>query len=582
MTAPELPTPADPPANPAIQRRICIGLTLTTLVVFADVRDCEFLSYDDHDYVSLNPHIHQGLTWDSVVWAFTSVHSTNWHPLTTLSHMLDWKLFGPAAGAHHLVNLLLHTINTVLLFGFFTRVTGAIWRSAFVAAMFALHPLHVESVAWISERKDVLSGLFFMLTLRSYAGYVSQPGARRYAMVMLWSVLGLLSKPMLVTLPFVLFLLDWWPLNRLGVVPIHRLIREKLPLLALTAGSCVATLIAQHHGAAVVALEVIPVGLRLSNAALSYWAYLGKMVWPVDLCVYYPFRGFVPWWQTVTAIILLLGLTVALLRMARLRPHAIMGWLWYVGMLVPVSGIVLVGQAAMADRYTYLPLIGIWIALTWSVPSWLARSRNGRVALGAAAAILVAFCATVAWLQVGHWRDSVALWDRASRATKFNFFASYMLGNALTDRERLEEAVVAYRESVRVMPNHAESHYKLAVALDDLGRTDEAKLCYREAIRIHPSHGEAHNNLGLLLAADVSWGEAEKHYREAIRLLPQTAGPHNNLGLALAAQGRWNEAIAEYEAALRLKPDYEKARRNLAAAIAAKSGTNGTNGVKQP
>jgi Flp pilus assembly protein TadD len=503
--------------------------------------------------------------------------------------MLDVQLFGMTAGLHHVVNVLLHVANVLLLFGVLRRMTGAFGPSAFVAALFAVHPLHVESVAWIAERKDVLSTLFFMLTLWGYVGYVQKRGAWRYAMLLACFALGLMTKPMLVTLPFVLLLLDWWPLGRAAgsrqagrVVPQAGRVRlqgwaawgplivEKLPLFALSAGASAVAFFTQERGGAMGTLQWLPVARRIGNALVAYAAYLGKTFWPAGLSPFYPLGDSVPPGSVAGAVLVLAVVSAVVARMARRRPHLAVGWLWYLGTLLPVIGLVQVGLQSMADRFTYVPLIGIFIAVAWGVPELTARWRPGRVALPAAAALIVLACVVTARAQVGYWRDSVALWTRATELTlHVDTYQAHMgLGATLAQQGRVDEAIGHFSEAARLKPESAEADHELGLLLAGQGRIDEALAAFTEAVRRRPSFAEAHSNLGLALARKGRTAEAMDRYAQALALDPDLPGVHNNLGVLLDEQGKVGEALPHYAEAVRLRPDFELARVNLGVALA--------------
>ena len=618
---------------------LCLLLALATLIVFLPVAHQGFVNYDDSDYVTDNTHVQSGLKWANIVWAFTTGHASNWHPLTWLSHMLDAQLFGQRAGPQHLVSVGFHIANTLLLFLLLQRMTGARWRSALVAALFGLHPLHVESVAWASERKDVLSAFFFMLTLGAYVRYAearspkaegripeagggqkkSEPGspylvarANRlpamawYVLALFLFLLGLMSKPMLVTLPFVLLLLDYWPLRRFELdlqKPMRKrlllLIVEKLPFLALAAASSVITFIVQRKGGAV--STSISVGARIANALVSYVRYLGKMFWPLDLSILYPHPGHWAVWQTLAAAALLLVISVAVFLLARRRPYLAVGWLWFLGTLIPVIGLIQVGIQSMADRYMYIPIIGLLIMLVWGidelVPAWPWRGK----ALAAASAVALAACAGLTVRQVHFWRDSEALFRHAVQVTRDNYLAYnnlgfYLsglgrtaeameyyrsslkinpayedalnnLGYALAGQKKYAEAIPLYEAALRIRPNHAEVNNNLGNALSETGKIDEAIKHYLIALQQNPDHADAHNNLGIALAMKGKLDEAIQEYRESLRLKPDDAQAHNNLGNALAEQGKVGEAVGHYEEALRLNADNPEAHFNLALAL---------------
>jgi tetratricopeptide (TPR) repeat protein len=595
-------------------RIVYLLLIFVTLVVFHRLPTHDFINLDDNLLVYENPQVLAGFTKEGVIWAFTQYHAEYWHPVTWLSHMLDCQLFGLRPGLHHLTSLLFHLANCALLLLILRKMTGALWRSAFVAALFAIHPLHVESVAWVAERKDVLSAFFWFLAIWAYVRYAEQPGLRRYLLVVLFFGLGLMAKPMVVTLPFVLLLLDYWPLGRMHLQNVNtvshlnipgaslfRLVWEKIPLFVLTAVTVVATVVVQDKVGAIKSLETFPLASRIANALVSYVNYMAKMMWPQRLAVYYPYPETIPVWQVAGSGILLLGISVMVIKAVKNRPYLVIGWLWYLGTLVPVIGLVQVGSQAMADRYTYLSLIGLFIMIAWGVPSILAGWRHERTVFAIASAILLLGCMVGTWRQVGHWQNSITLFQHTVRVTKDNHFAHNNLGVALSRSGRLAEATYHYSQALRLKPDRAEVHNNLgnalaaqgsvdravdhfyqALAIDannaraynnlgnllaNQGKTEEAINHYNEALRLEPDYVGAHYNLGTALAEQGRTELAIKHLTEALRLMPYWAGAHNNLGILLERRGRLDEAIDHYQEALRLDPGYGKARDNLERAV---------------
>lgn len=512
---------------------VCLLLALLVFAAFGDTLRHGFINLDDDEYVLHNAHVRAGLTAGSVAWAFTHSYSANWHPLTWISHMLDCQLYGLAPAGHHLTNLLLHSASAIALFLVWWRMTGALARSAVVAALFAIHPLRVESVAWISERKDVLSGLFFMLTLGAYAAYARRPDARRYALVLILFALGLMAKPMLVTLPFVLLLLDYWPLQRQS--GLRKLALEKLPLLLLSAASAVVTLFAQRD--VIQPLARISIPLRLGNAIEATVVYLRQLFWPVDLAVLYPWT---PNRVTAPAVVgcaaLLVAITVAVVGWRRRRRHLVTGWLWFLVMLLPVIGIVQVGAQAHADRYTYLPHIGLLIAMTWSVAD-LVRQR---IVLGAATATALMGLLILSRAQVTHWRDSESLWTHTILATSNHAVISIdpstevYLGHALSERGKLAEAIARYQNAIGIDPNHAPACSALGVALLETGDAAGSLSALQRAAELNPDYGEAHYNLGNTLVALGDAPGAVAQYSRAIDLNSSDYQACNNLAWLLA------------------------------------------------
>ena len=511
-------------------------LGLITLAVYWPVTGHDFVQFDDPDYVTENRHVQAGLTGEGIRWAFTAEVCGNWHPVTCLSHMLDCQLFGLNATRHHTTNLLLHVANTILLLLVLEQMTRALWRSAFVAALFALHPLHVESVAWVAERKDVLSGLFFLLTLGAYVRYVNESKVQSpktkvfYALSLVWFALGLMSKPMLVTLPCLLLLLDFWPLRRWQAATARRLLLEKLPFLALTVATSVVTLLTQKQAGAMALMDTIPLTARTANAVVSYGRYVWKTFWPVDLAVFYPLPGAWPAGVVMGAVAFLVLATGLAVWFGKQRPYLAVGWLWFVGMLVPVIGLVQVGLQAMADRYTYLPFVGLFIAVTWGVNEIVSRGRNAGTVLRFAAVLVLAACSVLTTKQIRHWKNSETLFSQALAATSDN----------------------------------AVAHYALGVISSKSGRLDEAYTHFTESVRIKPNQGEALNNLGLLLVMRGKIDEGIERYRQARAAKLDIAELHFNLASALAAKGEPAEAISEFKNALRIKPEFTQAQWALA------------------
>jgi tetratricopeptide (TPR) repeat protein len=546
---------------------VSAALVAAGAYVYAPVRHHEFVNFDDAQYVRDNAAVTRGLSGRALSWALTTGHAGNWHPLTWLSHMLDVELYGLDPGPHHLTSAVLHVVNTLLLFGLLLRMTGALFRSAFVAALFELHPLHVESVAWIAERKDVLSGLFFFLTLWAYLAYVRRPRGSRYALVLALFALGLIAKPMLVTLPFVLLLLDVWPLDRTAQPAARRrLIVEKLPLVGLAIASSVVTVLVQARAGAIKGLDLLPFSRRLATAVLAYVTYAAKTVWPSHLAAIYPYPAPAPSGQVLAALAGLAAITVLVLRSWPRHPYLPVGWFWYLGTLVPVLGLVQVGSQPWADRYTYIPAIGLFIVMAWGTVDLLARWPHRHLLLAAAAAIVLAGCAITARKQVGYWRNSIALWEHALEVTAGNHRAESNLAHALARQRRLDEAVAHYVAALRIKPDFAEAHNNLGLVLADQGKVGEAMSHYLEAVRVLPDYLEAHNNLGVALMGEDRNMEAIRHFSEAVRIDPTVAVSHNNLGVAYAHEGRLDAAAREFVEALRLEPGYAEAQTNLAVA----------------
>jgi tetratricopeptide (TPR) repeat protein len=546
---------------------VCLVLAAITFAVFGQTGGFEFVSYDDEWFYG-NKQVAGGLSLKGLAWVFTHVDCILYHPLTMISFMGDYQLHGLKAGGYHFTNVLLHTASVLLLFLVLRQMTGALWRSAFVAAVFAIHPLRVESVAWVAERKDVLSGFFFMLTLGAYARYVRNPSSlARYWMVAAAFVLALLSKPSVVTLPFVLLLLDYWPLRRFEQPgKFSRLLLEKVPLLALAAGACAVTVLVS--GKLITPAVHFPMPVRLGNALVYYAVYLRQMVWPEGLAVAYPdpHNGLPPW-EMGLAGALLAAVSAVAWGERRTRPWLLVGWLWYLGMLTPMIGIKPVGDFAQADRYTYLPQIGIYLAVTWLVAEWGVKRHVGRVAFGSLMAGVLAVLMACAWKQTSYWKDSETLWTRTLACTTGNYIAHNNLGFTLLQEGRLDEAIAHLQKALQINPALAGAYNNLGNALLQKGRMDEAIAHFQKALHIKPDYAEAHNNLGYALLQKGRVDEAIAHLQKALQINPGDAVARRNLGRALLQKGRLDEAIAQFQKALEIKPDYAEAHENLGLAF---------------
>ena len=564
------------------KRLIAVGLAAAVLLVFGQTARFDFIhSYDDREYVVENTHIREGVTVSGLAWAFTSFYAANWHPVTWLSHMLDVELFGMNPGGHHLTNVVLHLINTLLLFTLLSRVTTANWRSAAVAALFALHPLHVESVAMIAERKDVLSTFFWLLTLLCYVGYASDRSRKWYGAALGCFILGLLAKPMVVSLPFVLLLIDYWPLQRWHPAPAApgtkppkqvdslALVTEKLPFVLLAASTSVVTLLAQHSLGATGSMTVYPLFHRLANAAVSTIAYLVKTIWPHPLVVFYPYRDAIAVWQWIGAVALLAAVTTVVLIMGRKKRYLVCGWFWYLVTLLPVIGVVQVGAQAMADRYTYIPLIGIFIMVVWGLHDALRRVRLKPAAVVTGAAVLLATLGGLTWKQVGLWTDSVSLFQHAARYSADNWVAHNNLGSALARRGYPVAAVVHYQTALEIVPGYADARYNLAATQSELGRHDEAIHQYRQVLVTAPTHTGALNNLCGELVSAGKVEEGMTYCRKAIAIDPNFANAYNNLAVALTKMGRLPEAIERYRQAIALDKQNPESHQALGTLLAA-------------
>ncbi len=591
-------------------------LAAFTFAAYCQVGGHDFVNFDDLRYVLRNPNLQAGLSLDGVKWAFTTLYFGNWHPLTWLSYLVDYELWGLKPGGYHLTNLVLHVAATLSLFAALRRLTATVWRSAFVAALFGLHPLHVESVAWVGERKDVLSGLFWMLALWSYAVYTERPSVWRYLQVAGCFALGLLAKPMLVTLPFVLLLLDYWPLARFRDVARGRkldrsrlgpLLLEKLPLMVLVAGSCWITIIAQDQTGALIDTGELPLALRVGNATLAYVAYMTKAVWPADLAAFYPHPAYsLSIGNAVAAALLLATISVAVLRYGVRKPYLPVAWLWYLGTLVPVIGLVQVGQQGMADRYTYLPLIGLFLVASWGGYDLWTSLRPDRRYLAPTVVGLLGALFVATWVQVSHWKTSITLWERALKVTPNSDRAHSNLATTLLRRGNEQEAFEHYVEALNIQPHSyitqtrvagllgsqgkfeaARRHWAVAIWLFSemnprtdlvpaggaqtlhirrgtqralLGRVDEAIVEFEEALRLDPTSLEARLGLGCAHLGANRRDEAIRHYREALRLRPNSAVGHYKLAIALLLDGRDEEASDHISRATRENPRHRHLR----------------------
>lgn len=558
---------------------LALLLGLVTVVLYWPAMRHDFLNYDDQVYVTENVHVQAGLSWAGVKWAFTNPVADNWHPMTTLSHMMDCQMYGLKPWGHHLTSVLLHALNTMLVFLLLRGLTGSTWRSVVLAALFGWHPLHVESVAWVAERKDVLSTCFGLLALIFYVRYARSPIANHqsrivnYLLALFFLALGLMSKAMLVTWPFVMLLLDYWPLNRLsgsafnvqgsqtrnpepGTRNLWTLVWEKIPFFVLVAAMSVVTFIVQKQGGALRMGETLSFGARLGNALVSYCLYLAKLFWPVKLAVFYPHPGYWPLGEVLLAGGLLAGLSAFFWRQWRRQPFLLMGWLWFLGTLAPVIQLIQTGEHAMADRYTYIPLLGMLVVIVWGVVELTAKWRLQKLGLAVAGLSALVLCVVLTRQQLGYWQDGETLFRHALAVTKNNVVARYNLGVALDKRGRNDEAISQYQEAIRLNPAYAEARSNLGTVFYKQGQTDKAIGQYQEAIRLDPDCVDAHNNLGTILYEQGKTDEAITQYQEAIRLKPDYIDAHYNLGLALNKQGRLDEAIGQFQETVRLNPNY--------------------------
>jgi len=511
----------------------CLFLVLINILIYGQTLGHDFLNYDDDKYITQNPHVLTGLNFDNTKWAFSTTHSRHWHPLTWLSHMMDGHLFGKAPGGHHLSNLLFHIINTILLFYVLQRCTGAFWCSFFVAALFAVHPLHVQSVAWISDRKDLLSTFFALLAVRAYIRFSEKPAHRNYLWVVLFFILGLLSKPIVITLPLILILLDFWPLDRFkeiqsGTVSLFRLIWEKIVLFLIAFISGLVTIFAMQIEHSTHLGKLLPSGIHVTNALYSYVGYILKMFYPVDLTVHYFYPGPLPVWKILVTVILLIGISIFIITVGKKRPYLFTGWFWYLITLLPVAGFIGTGPHRMADRFTYIPLIGLFIVIVWSFREILKHYRYGKIIFLTCAGLVISVLSMMATIQTGHWQNSRSLFEHALKINHRNFLA----------------------------------HNNLGMVYWEEGETDRAVFHFREALRFNPNYVRAQFNLGNIYLARKDLRRAVLSYQKAIRKKPTYKKALNNLGYALMLEGKFNQALKHFDAALKIDPQYTKAQKN--------------------
>jgi protein O-mannosyl-transferase len=556
----------------------CIVLVVITLTVYLQVGNHEFLNFDDDAYVTNNPHVSTGITGKNIIWAFTSVEKANWHPITWISHMADVQMFGMNPRGHHLTSVVIHTLSALILFFLILRLTGALWQSFFVAALFALHPLHVESVAWVAERKDVLSAFFWFLTLFLYAGFVENRKPLLYILALLSFVLGLMSKPMLVTLPIVMLLIDFWPLDRYRCVERQKLyllfrrlivlIKEKIPFFACSLLSGIVTIYAQGKVGAMSDLSVVPFQLRIENALIAYVTYIGKTIWPHDLALLYPYPSYIPPWQVISSLLILLIVTSTAIRTRQRHPYFAVGWFWFLITLLPVIGLLQVGSQSMADRYSYIPIIGLFIIAAWGIPYLLKgiRYRQGILLLLTATAIIASSILT--WQQIGYWEDSFSIYQHTLRVTTGNTTIQYALGRAFQDRGDLDAAIRNYQIALQINSNNTLAQHYLGVALQAKTELGDLIQYYRNTLQMDPNNAGVHCNLGIALASSGEFDAAIQEYLEALRISPYNAYVHYKLGDAYIGNGDLNAAIQEYQKALQLNPNithaYYSLRRTLA------------------
>jgi tetratricopeptide (TPR) repeat protein len=550
-------------------RVIGLALALLTLLLYLPVTRDNFINFDDDDYITENQVVKNGLTWSGIKWAFTTGHASNWHPLTWLSHMTDYELFRLNPSGHHFVNVLFHAANTVLLFFLLLRLTNLIWPSAFIAALFAWHPLHVESVAWISERKDVLSTFFALLTLLSYVKFAQaksnavtaspaldpRPSTLDYSLVLIFFALGLMSKPMLVTLPFVMLLLDFWPLQRFPLSAFRfPLLVEKIPFFLLTAISCIITYFAQRNEA-VASLSKVPLQLRFENSITAYTSYLFKTFWPTHLSVFYPLPGQIPWLVVAASAALLIFISALVWLERKRQPWLLVGWFWFAGTLVPVIGLVQVGDQAMADRYTYFPLIGIFIAVTFAFEKWMSRFRFQKIAGVVASGVILSACLALTENQLRYWHDSESLFTHALAVTKDNALAHLNLGAAFEENGKSAEALSQYQQALALNPQRYEADNNIGKLLYEMNKPQEALGYCFKAVELNPKRASSHNSLGLVLVALNRFDEAMGQFSVAAHLDANYAAPRFQTGRTLLKLGRDAEAMPFFNEALQIEPD---------------------------
>ncbi len=569
-----------------IRRRclIALGLSVVILAVFWQVQTFKLVRYDDHFYVVKNGRVISGLTAENVVWAFTNTEAGFWHPLTWLSLMLDYEVHGFRPGGYHWTNVLFHLASALLLFLVLDRMTGAVWKSAFVAALFALHPLQVEPVAWVSQRKDMLSAFFMMLTLFAYVRHAEKPGIIRYLSVVFFYALGLMSKPMIVTLPFAMLLLDYWPLRRFStardegaertdggspierrftVLPLRRLLYEKLPLIFLAVLASLLVFEAERNLGALSSFAALPLADRIANALVSYVLYLWKMIQPSGLAFFYPHPMTTPLWKSMASFFTLAAITVLVLAGRKRRPYLLTGWFWYLGTLLPVIGLIQVGLHGMADRYVYIPIIGLALMIAWGFPDMAGLFRVRRLFVAISAVLVLATFSGTTWFQLGTWRDSKSLFHHALRVTENNFIAHNNLGLMYDSEGRVEEAIGEYRKALAVRPDHAFLYNNIGAALIRTGKCQEAISYLQEAVRLNIDDGAIHHNLGSAFLQLGRYEKAEIHFRKALSMLPEKADIHVALGQTLLYRKHPQEAKAAFYRALVIDPQHEEAKRHL-------------------
>jgi protein O-mannosyl-transferase len=558
---------------------ISLFLIMLIVIVYAQVGAFDFVDFDDSFYVTENSHVRNGLTLDGVIWAFTTTHEANWHPLTWLSHMVDCELYGLNPAGHHYTNILFHTANTLILFFILFRMTGELWKSAFAAALFAIHPLHVESVAWVSERKDVLSTFFGLLSIGAYYHYSKIPSSKRFLLVVIFLSMGLMAKPMLVTFPFVLLLLDFWPLKRIQLKHhfdpqtgrsigndskgIYPLIAEKIPLFILTIISCIVTFFAQKSGRAVVPFDLLPLNTRIANALISYVRYIFKAIWPQKLTYFYPYSINVSSWQILGAVILITGAIWGSIYLSRRYPYVPVGCFWYLGTLVPVIGLIQVSGQAMADRYTYIPLIGLFIVISWGITDILKKWRYHKTFLGTSVIVVLSALTTCAFIKTSHWKNSIALFENGVKVNETNYHALNNLATALVDKGKYDEAYFCLSRALKKDPKRENLRMNLANVLFLKGKSDEAISQYQKILQTDPENADVHYNLACVLSSQNKIKNAVRHYKEALIIEPKYSKAYYNLGNILLRHGKIKEAVFNYAKAIEFKPDYLQAYNKI-------------------
>lgn len=555
-----------------IKLLISLLIIIATLAAYRHITNFDFIGVDDELYLTKNRQVQNGLTFEGVVWAFTTFHAANWHPVTWLSHMLDCRFYGLNPMGHHWTNLQLHAANSLLLLFILFKMTGALWRSAFVAALFALHPLHVESVAWVAERKDVLSTFFGFLTIGAYYRYVQRPQILEYLLIILLLSLGLMAKPMLVTLPFVLLLLDFWPLEQFSLQRTQpyratlkralQLVREKIPLFIAVVISSVLTFLAQQSQGAVGSLTSFSIGARISNALVSYVRYIGKAIWPQKLSVFYPYPDSIPAWQPIGAALLIAGACCLAVQYSKRYPYIAVGLFWYLGTLVPVIGLVQVGPQAIADRYTYIPLIGIFIIVAWGAWDLLAKRRWRKEILAVSAVIILSILTVRTYFQVSHWKNSIAVFENAVKVTENNYWAYNNLGTAY-GKKNDDMAISSYNKALNIKPDYTAALFNIGTSFMEKGSFDKAVSYFNKALKIDPKDVDVHNNLGSIFFIRRKLDKASLHYNEILKIDPENADAHSNLANVLSAQGKLDEAAWNYEQAIKINPDHKDAYYNF-------------------